>query len=788
MALALPAGAQQVAQGEEEEQARRPGGFIEEIVVTATKREENIQDVPIAMSAVTGADLLLRGIEDLGDLSQVSPSLELNTSNSESNGATARIRGVGTTGNNPGLEAAVGIFIDNIYRSRSGQAYTDLLDVERVEVLRGPQGTLFGKNTVAGAVHIITKKPEFQYGVTGSFTLGNFDLSRGTLSVTGPLIEEQLAFRAAGYYHERQGYYDDVGSSDKFNDRDRWGVKGQLLWTPRDDLDVRVIYEYAEKDESCCPAVWRFVGPTGLVSAALGGFVPAVPSPVGAGTNVDADSLDVGTNSDPFEDQEEWGLSIEANWDLEWATLTSVTGWRDFEVFRAQDLDFTDIDLLEPQFSDERFRNFSSELRLAGASGPIDWLFGGYFLAERINTDEDIRFATQGGAHIAGQFGLGGFAPLAQAQVAAALRPSSGYHADWDQNQRGWSLFTHNTWHLTERMRLTAGYRWSVENKQATAVLNGATYGTIINEPFCGAPIDLLGNGALVVPFRVTPAGIALCDNLSWKRDETEREWTGTLKLAYQLTDDINAYGGFSRGYKAGGYNLDQQAMQLLGGGALGVENTARFDPELSDAYELGVKATLLDNRLTVNSAVFYTEFEDFQLNTFTGIGFVVSNVSEVTTRGVEVETSFSIGDGVYATLGGTYAIARYASNLLQASLAGQRITHSPRFAGSASLFAERALPGSGWVAFVNSNASYRSDQNTGSDLDRVKVQNAVWLLNGQIGLRSPDGRWQAALWANNLTDKRYDSVVFDSVFQSGSFSTFMFPPRMWGVTVTASY
>ena len=481
VAFALPARAQQTAQ--EEEEAAVPTPRIEEIVVTGTKREASIQVVPIAVSAFRGEDLRRRGIQDLEDLSQVSPSLQVYSSNSESNGGTIRIRGMGTTGNNPGLEAAVGTFIDGIYRSRSGQAFSDLLDVDRIEILRGPQGTLFGKNTSAGAVQIITKKPEFEYGGTGSFGVGNFGSETGSLSITGPIIEETLAFRVAGSFNQREGYYDDVNSSDKFSDRDRWNVKGQLLWFPTVDLDVRLIVDYAEKDESCCPAAWRFVGPTGAITRAMGGFVPA---------NFKEDSLDVGTNFDPFEKQQEKGLSLEANWDLQWATLTAITSWRDYTVKRGQDIDFTDLDILRPQDTNEQFENFSSELRLAGTTGPLDWLFGGYFFTERLKSDGDVRFSTQGPEFVARLF-TGNASPTCDGNCAAlqaGIGVGEGFREEYDQNSQGWSAFTHNTWHVTERFSATAGFRWNFERKQARGIINNAPINTIINEPFCAAAPD----------------------------------------------------------------------------------------------------------------------------------------------------------------------------------------------------------------------------------------------------------------------------------------------------------
>ncbi len=310
---------------------------MEEIIVTATKREASIQDVPIAISAFSGEDLKSRGVQDLKDLQQIAPSLSVYDSNSSSNGGTLRIRGVGTTGNNAGLEAAVGTFVDGIYRPRSGQVFTDLVDIDRVEILRGPQGTLFGKNTSAGALHIITRKPEYQYGGHASITGGSRDTRRAEANVTGPLIDDVLAYRLSGSYSARDGYYEDLDTSDEFAEQDRWTVRGQLLFNPTDNLEARLIFDYSERDESCCPAAFETLGPTAGIIQALGGN-PQVSS--------NSDDVTVGTNFDPFEDIEEGGVSLEVTWDINpFVTLTSITGYREFEADRGQDVDFTNADI-----------------------------------------------------------------------------------------------------------------------------------------------------------------------------------------------------------------------------------------------------------------------------------------------------------------------------------------------------------------------------------------------------------------------------------------------------------
>ena len=738
--------------------------IIEEVIVTATKREESIQDVPVAVSAFTGEDLSARGVEDLYGLAEVAPSIAVYGSNSTSNGGTLRIRGVGTTGNNPGLEAAVGTFIDGIYRSRAGLAFNDLLDIDRVEILRGPQGTLFGKNTVAGAVNIITRKPDFEN--TLDLTLGAGDFDSGELAIVGNgVLSDVLAARITYGYRKRDGFYEDIDSGNAYDDRDRHNVRMQLLWTPNDDVEVRIIGDRTERDETCCPAAFWIPGPTSAVVAALGGDITPF--------EVD-DSVRVGTNYEPYEIVRDQGLSVDVLWDMaNGNTFRSVTARRDYQVARGQDIDFTNADILHPQDTDESFENISQEFQLYGGNDTLSWLVGAYMYTEDLESTEYIVFSHDGGNYVAALFGNPAFAPLFMGDPAGRGVPGQGYDAVFFSETEGWSAFTHNTWHAHPQFDITVGLRYSTEEKDAGAIMNGAPVGESIDDPFCG-PF-----GAILQ---------SLCDNVSYNNTEDESEVTGTLKGAWAVSEEINVYGSYSRGYKAGGYNLDQEAVGFRDENGNPIDQS-RFDPETSDSFELGVKARGLDGRLTVNSALFHTKFDDFQLNTFTGLGFTVGNVKEVTSQGLEVESMLALGGGVYLTAGFTYADARYGDGLLEANahLEDKRVTQSPLWQSSMSVFVDREIPDSDWRFILNGNWSHIGEANTGSDLDPEKVRAAMNLLNAQFGVRSEDGRYEAVIWGRNLTDKTSNFLVFDSVFQGGSWHTFVNPPRMAGVTLRIS-
>ena len=737
---------------------------IEEMIVTATKREESIQDVPIAVSAFSGEDLTARGVQDIYGLQEVSPSIAVYSSNSTSNGGTLRIRGVGTTGNNPGLEAAVGTFIDGIYRSRAGLAFNDLTDIDRVEILRGPQGTLFGKNTVAGAVNIITRKPEFENTASLTAGLGSLDSREYGFIGNAVLSEDVLAGRVAYSYRKRDGFYKDIDTDDAWDNRDRHNLRGQLLWTPDDRVEVRVIGDYTEKDETCCPAAFWVTGPTSPAVAALGGDITT--------WEVDSD-LRVGTNYEPFEDVEDWGLSLDAFWEVgDSLNFRSVTAYRDYQVARGQDIDFTNADILHPQDSDETFENFSQEFQFYGESGNLSWLVGGYVYTEDLESSEYVVFSHGGGAFLGALLGSPAIAPLVLGDPAGRGVPGQGYDALFFSDTEGWSLFTHNTWQASEDFGVTVGVRYSSEEKDAGMIINGAPFGEAISDPFCALiPID------------------SLCDNASYNNKAKEDEVTGTFKLAWQVTDDTNVYASYSRGYKAGGYNLDQEALGFRDENGNFIDES-RFDPETSDSFELGVKGRFLDQRLTVNTALFHTTFDDFQLNTFTGLGFTVGNVKKAVSTGVELESFLTLGDGVFLTVGATYTDARYGEGLVPANahLEDRRLTQSPLWQASASFFVDREIPDTGLRWLLNANWSHVGEVNTGSDLDHPqKVREAFNLFNAQVGLKTADGRYEVSLWGRNLSNRRLNSLVFDSVFQGGSWHTFGNEPRTYGVRVAAS-
>lgn len=709
--------------------------MLEEVIVTATRRAETANRVPIAISAFTAEQLRADSVFEVKDIAQISPSLAIASGTSESGNTEIRIRGIGTNGTNPGLESSVGVFIDGVYRSRPGLAMGTLLDIGRVEILRGPQGTLFGRNTSAGALSLHSKMPERKWAGYLEAGVENLDGYKIEGGITGPLVQEQLSFRLAGVHHERDGYIGNRAGPQEFYDRDRTSIKAQLLWEPKDTIAIRLIGDYANKDEQCCAADYVVAGPTAPVIESLGGIVKVNPFDYKAQTNFGS-----------RDSNEERGLSAQVDWELSNdLVLTYIGAWRDNEINSNIDPDTSNADLLQGTNNESDFELQTHELRLAGQSGRLDWVVGGYYYEEEIDVSWSVTFGSQFGEYMSTlQFGF----PVPP--VVALFPEGAGDEARiFSQQGDGYALFTHNVIELTESLELVIGARWSEDHKDASAeVINTSIHCGLIPGLLC--PVD---------PF-----------------DESfsHGEPSGTLKLVYN-TDNLVVFGGYSRGYKAGGFNLDRDATRTA----------TQFEPEIVDNYELGAKWSGMDNRLQLNSAVFYSEISDFQINEFDGLSFTITNAGEVESKGVELELSYLATENLTVNLGVTRVDNEYIKhpgfNNQEESLVGMQVTRSPDWSGTVSIAYNKAI--NSLMFSANLNAAYTDSQFIGAINDAETTEGAYTIVNAQLGLASIDGPWGLILWSRNLLDEEYNVAKFPSVFQEGSYSSFRGEPRTYGIT-----
>ena len=855
-----------------------PAGEDVEIVVTAQGRVQVLQDVPIAVTAIGPDAMRNSGASDIRQLNQLAPSLLVSSTGTEANGS-ARIRGIGTVGDNPGLESSVAVFIDGTYRSRSGIGLNELGEIERIEVLRGPQGTLFGRNASAGLINIISKKPSFNFGGYGEATIGNYNLRRLALGVTGPL-SDTVAFRVDAVGVKRDGFLDDINNGVDINDRKRIFTRGQLLFEPSDQLSIRLIADYSHRNESCCAAVYvneEINDNIGQLNNPLENNIVRVLRDLGQdlGAFQDPFSRDVSVSRGRGYDgkTKDGGISLQADYDLGGAKLTSITAYRAYKAAQGGDFDYSTVDILyrpEDDSSFRRFRTFSQELRLQGSAfdNKLDWLVGGYFANENLRLEDQLRFGTQYGRFVSCRLITGSalaavysptspgcINPLARPTVSAAFGAAGptilaaidrmdaisdrGSTGDvYKQNSRNFAAFTHNIFHVTDKFDVTVGLRYTHERKKLDATFGNDNVACLQNQlalsSFLAIPaLAPVAGGILALSCQGNTTSDLNGVSIDGKRSESRL--TGTGVLSYKVTDDLLAYASYSRGYKAGGFNLDRSALKspiptfASLGGAQALAPGLQFDPEIVDAFEIGAKYSA--RGLTINLSLFRQQFKNFQLNTFDGTVFIVQNINGCTedlnggdrdqskfstapnfnllaattgacdkddvgygvrAQGVELEASYRMARDLRVNAGVTLSRTAYRENLVGTDegaplnqalrvLPGNRISNAPGFVATGAVSYTPAIGSGGLSALFYIDGRYNSHYNTGSDLFPQKIQDSYAVFNGRIGLRGPNERWGIELWAQNLFKKDYSQVAFNSPFQEGAVGAPFTDPRFPG-------
>ncbi|WP_292063618.1 TonB-dependent receptor [Brevundimonas sp. UBA7664] len=796
---------------------------IDDIIVTAQKREQNLQDVPIVVTTLSQETLEGAGVRDIKDLQILTPGLIVTSTTNESV-TTARIRGVGTVADNPGIESSVGIVIDGVYRSRNGVGFGDLGELSRVEILKGPQGTLFGKNTSAGVINIISEAPSFTPGFQGEITGGNFGAFGASASVTGG-ITDQVAGRLYVGHRERDGFYNVTipagGPRTETDDQnqDFWTARGQLLILPSDSASIRIIADYSDRSEYCCVASQVITGPTGAIINALtpgGTGIRGPVTPNYAAATPHSFSRDVYANRPTEQFIEDMGLSAEANIDLDSmnATLTSVTAWRNWESVNGGDIDFSGADLFYRD-SDGSFsfalEQVSQELRLAGSTDRVDWLVGGLWSHEDLQRNDSFLFG--GGASfylsalLASQAGLPGSAAtflscatapfpfnvgcglggfVAPGAPGLSIAPGSGYKDRYSQGSESFALFTNNTFRVTEQFELTLGLRYTKETKEMMTNQdniggNGAICAAARANPLFAPPSPL--NGFLGGGFCINQLNTDF-DGRTYLQEFEDDDISGKFAAQYRFNDSLMVYASYARGFKAGGFNLERSSGPTVVGNTnpSPIDDTS-FASETVQSYELGFKSTLFDRSLLLNATAYEQNFENFQLNTFVSPNFIVESIPELNSRGVDLDFFwFTPLEGLSFSGGATWTESEYgmftAADLQVPSrfpalslLPGNTVSFAPEYTGSVAMNFDRSI-GNGLRLGLNLAAKYTTEYNTGSDLLPAKMQDAFTVVNGRITIGSEDDRWALDLWAQNLTDEEYYQVVFNGPLQGSAFST----------------
>jgi len=836
-AFTVPAFAQDTAMPEMPEAPEADDGVI---IVTATRRAQDVQDIPLAVTAVSPQQLNNQGVDNIQEVTAVAPSLTVSNAQVASGSVVLRIRGIGTTSNNIGFESAVGIFIDGTYQSRPGVALTELVDLERVEVLRGPQGTTFGRNTSAGALNITTRRPDLnEVGGFVNAGYGNFDEVSLQGAINVPIVEDALAFRLTGAYRERDGFItlvDENGTPfDDSNDQDQWLVRAQLGFETEGGIRGRIIGDYAKSQSSCCSPIELYQSPlvTGGIYQQVGlganggnGQPTVATTPFDNGTFRQAlNDRIASANFAPIADVDNWGITGELEFPVsDSADLIFIGGYRSFDSNETYDSDFTALDIFNVDLLDLEIETFTAELRLQGEAfdGKLNYILGGFYSDEQI--DQSVSFSL--GQDFEENFGalLGGALGPNPLQLFTGVDPAGTTNTNrFQQSAQSYSVFTHNTFEVFDGFELTLGARYSWEDKE------GGFTQTAVNNQVCPATLGALGavggaNPALVPPFIgvgcfgfTAPADLPQAAVLPLPRtfQETfnDEELIYTIRAAYEFSPEVNAYGSFTHGYKAGGINLDTTAAV---GGADPV-----FLSEEVDAFEIGLKTRFLDNAVTFNLAAFYEEFQNFQVLEFTGTAFETFNVPLAETKGVEIESVIRPNRELTFNAAATILEASYPDDCAATqiapqvvSLCGNDLTNAPQVV---------ALFGGLWEKPINDSTEFflsgqlriESDQRTSTQAivppsaDQIAavgvdaavaaqpliiadVQDGNEFINLRAGLRFNDGAYSIEGFVNNLTDNVMRGVTFNTTLRgsgaANSRSAFPLQPRTYGVVLRAKF
>jgi iron complex outermembrane receptor protein len=755
---------------------------LEEIIVTATKRPLNIQDVPVAVTAMNARMIEETLMETLQRLTDLDPSVKFDQAHSYQN-ASLKIRGIGTIGVSRTFEGAVGAFVDGVYRSRSGMALADLLDIDDLEILRGPQGTLFGKNTVAGAIALNSTRP--MLGETDGrveLRAGTFD-SRYLTGVFNGALGESSAMRLAGVYHARDGTFRSPDNADQYDAIDRYAFKSQFLLNPTDDVSLLVIADFARSDADCCWASAQVVnGPTSPLIDTYAGLngLTFTHAPYAE------QDRSISLNTLPRETIRDRGVAATLDWHLgpnkELKSITAFRDWRHDHI--DADPDFVPADLFvlnEPA----DIKNVSQELNVRLLVRRTSLLAGFYYATEGYRGTRSVISGHDAdnylNALISASFGATACLPPVisldcafPAGIGALLPTGEFTRENYAQDSTAYALFGHATTPLSGKFDLVTGLRYSDERKRG-GVDNVFWYDSAIARAAlaaAGVPDDgTPRNGLDLVGTRYSP---------SFRQSTRDKEWTGVLALQYQPTNELMIYGSYQRGFKAGGVNLYREAV---------LTDTTAYAPEFADGFEVGAKVTYLDGRARTNVAAFDTQFSNLQINFFDGLNFRTENAGEARTRGVEIENYFQLTDELRMDFSATYLHSKFTEirNPLLAYLADRDTPRAPRWAAAWRLNYEKPL-GDRLTLLVRGGLSYTGDHFVGADVpDETKVESYL-ISDASVGVRNQRRGWEVLAWCTNCGDQTYRTIYFNSTFQPGSYSAYLNTPAEYGVALRKSF
>ena len=835
MFCATPAFAQSTAPAPAAQQDDEATDADADIIVTASKREKTLLDTPIAVSVTSGKTIEEAQIRDLIDLQTVVPSLRVSQLQSSAN-TNFIIRGFGNGANNAGIEPSVGVFIDGVYRSRSAAQIADLPNLKRVEVLRGPQSTLFGKNASAGIISIVTAEPSFKRSGSAELTYGNYNAFIAKADITGP-ITETVAFSLAGNYNRRDGYVFDAGLNTDSSDRNRYGFRGQLLWQPNADLKFRLIGDFDQIDENCCAIANIVAGPTTAIVNAL--------APGGRGLDANNPfSYVTFSNFPSSNDIKNYGGSLQADYTLNQIALTSITAYRKVDSLTNQDSDFTSADLIGNNSQDLKIDTFTQELRLTtNFEGRLNFLVGGFYFNEKINQQNDINFGTGFRAYgdqliragtgnalnvalLEGTFGALEGAPTRY--VNTFFRTGNGLDEAYRLANESYSIFGTADFEITDRLTLTGGINYTDDRKNfRTNVISSDVFAGIdFNDPrYAPFRNQLLLGGALAqgLPLATAQAfananqNVPAANPLNGLRGlqflppflnvpnavengrTSDNNVSYTARLSYKLNDNLSAYVTYATGFKASSVNLgrdsrpsvaDLATIRTRGLAVVNLTSGSRLaGPETATSYEGGIKGKF--STVAFNLAIFNQEIKGFQGNIFTGTGFVLNNAGAQSTFGIEFDGSYSPTRTLTLNAAVTYldptfnsfvngSIFNASFGVVSANLTGRRPAGIPEFSVSGGATFKHEFSAD-FKAFLRGDYQYNSPVIISEGLPQFtrSVQSLNMSLTGEFRKNL-----EVSVWGRNMLNAQYLTTIFPSVAQAGSLSGYPSQPVTYGGTV----
>jgi len=761
-----------------------------DIIVTARRRNESVQTVPIAISVIGGQALAETGAYNVNRLTQLQPTLQFYSTNPRN--SAANIRGLGAPFGltNDGIEQGVGIYVDQVYYSRIASATFDFTDTERIEVLRGPQGTLYGKNTTAGAINIYTRAPSFTPEARVELTGGNYDFFQGKVSASGPLVDDKVAIRLSAAVTTRRGTIRNVRQDEWQNGQDNVGVRTQILWRTTPDLTLTLSGDYNRQNPNCCVQYYVRTGATqrplnrqyAALAAAQGYVVPST----------DAFDRVTDVDTDLRARQELGGTSLLANWDVGAGTVTSVTAFRFWHWDPSNDRDFIGLPITTVSANPSQQQQWSQELRYASSGErTLDYVLGAFLFHQTIDTQ---------GLQVQG--------PAASAFLLNPTSAAGSNPATLDgltaRNTIGFSntsaaLFGKLTWHAAERLQIAPGLRLNYDRKKGD-YLSQVTNGT-------GTPLTADQLGVLAPQ--------------SYRPDFDNWNLSGDLTVSYDISDDVHYYATYARSYKSGGINLSGLPLDATNTGVDLSAQTVR--PEKVNHFELGLKTQAADRRITANLAAFWTEIDDYQATVNNGqltvIRGYLANAGTVRTRGLELDTAFRPSERVNLYANGAFTDAKYVRfrnapcppelsggnpalngaapapagtpglSPLSCDISGQWLPGISKW--SFSYGAEYDHParvgGLDGQFYIGYDGSYRSKFSSNPSRSLYTDIRGYALSNIRAGFKAPNS-WNVFGWVRNAFDRNYYEVLATQSGSTGLIVGQPGDPRTYGVTVSRAF